>query len=242
MLAIYKREMYSFFTSPIGYVFVAIFWAVSGIAFSYFTLLAGQDANMSSYFTAEIFIMMFVTPILTMKSFSEDRKLKTEQLILTSPVSLPGFVVAKFLASYTLLAGTFVIVNCINMPIMFSHLSDEPLVVYNAVTALGSCVAVLLVGAAFISIGLLISSLTENQIVSALGTLVVIALLLGASMLNSKIGFAPLRAVLRWVSIYSRFTSFTKGYFDFASLLYYVSFAAVCLFVTVRIYEKRRWA
>ena len=242
MLAIYKREMYSFFTSPIGYVFVALFWAVSGIAFSYFTLLAGAEANMSSYFTAEIFIMMLVTPILTMKSFSEDRKLKTEQLILTSPVSLPGFVTAKFLASYTLLGGTFILINCINLPIMFAHLSDEPLVLYNSVTALGSCVAVLLVGAAFVSIGLLISSLTENQIIAALGTLVTIALLLCASMLNSKIGFAPLRAVLRWLSIYSRFTAFTQGYFDFASLIYYVSFAAVCLFVTVRVYEKRRWA
>ena len=61
MLAIYKREMYSFFTSPIGYVFVAIFWAVSGIAFSYFTLLSGANANISSYFTAEIFIMMLVS-------------------------------------------------------------------------------------------------------------------------------------------------------------------------------------
>ena len=138
MLAIYKREMYSFFTSPIGYVFVALFWAVSGIAFSYFTLLAGAEANMSSYFTAEIFIMMLVTPILTMKSFSEDRKLKTEQLILTSPVSLPGFVTAKFLASYTLLGGTFILINCINLPIMFAHLSDQPLVLYNSVTALGS--------------------------------------------------------------------------------------------------------
>ncbi len=242
MLAIYKRELYSYFTSPIGYLFVAILWAASGLAFSFFTFLAGQDANISSYFTSELIILMFVTPILTMKSFSEDRKLKTEQLILTSPVSLPGFVVAKFLSSYTLLGGTFIIVNCINLPIMFSYLSDQPLVVYNAVTALGSCVAVLLVGAAFISVGLLISSLTENQIISALGTLIILAALLGASMLNSKIGFAPLRAVLRWLSIYSRFSAFTQGYFDFASLIYYASFAAVCLFVTVRVYEKRRWA
>ncbi len=242
MLAIYKREMYSYFTSPIGYVFVAIFWAVSGIAFGYFTLLAGADANISSYFTSEIFIMMFVTPLLTMKSFSEDRKLKTEQLLLTSPVSLPGFVTAKFLSAYTLFGGSFILINCINLPIMFSLLSDEPLVLYNAVTALGSCIAVLLVGAAFISIGLLISSLTENQIISALGTLLAIACLLGASLLNSSISFAPLRAVLRWLSIYSRFTAFTKGYFDIASLIYYASFAAVCLFVTVRIYEKRRWA
>jgi ABC-2 type transport system permease protein len=241
MTAIYKREIYSFFVSPIGYVFVAAFLAVSSLVFSYFTFLSGEAASVSSYFTADLIVMMLMIPLLTMKSFSEERKLKTEQLVLTSPVSLPGFVIAKFLASYTVFAGTFLI-TCINFPIMFSYLSEEHMFKYNGAIALGGCVALLLIGAAFISVGLLISSLTENQIISTLGTLGTLAVLLGASMLNSKIAFAPLRAVLNWVSIYSRFSNFSQGYFDFASIVYYASFSAVCLFITVRIYEKRRWA
>ena len=218
-----------------------MFWAVSSFAFCVTTLLAGLDSNMGSYFTYELIIIALMTPLLTMRSFADERRLKTEQLLLTAPVSLPGFVGAKFLASYTMFAGTFLI-SCINLPIMFSYLSDYYLYHYNVVTAMGSCIALLLVGAAFISIGLLISSLTENQMVAAIGTLTASAALLGASLANNYIGFAPLRAVLRWISIYARFTGFSNGYFDVASLIYYISFALVCLFITVRVYEKRRWA
>ncbi|MBR2473698.1 MAG: ABC transporter permease [Clostridia bacterium] len=241
MIAIYKRELYSFFTTPMGYVYIAMFWAASSFAFCMTTLLAGMDSSISSYFMLELLIIALMTPLLTMKSFSEERKLKTEQLLLTSPVSLPAFVGAKFLASYTMFVITF-LVSCLNLPIMFAYLSENNLYQYNAAIALGSCIALLLVGAAFIALGLLISALTENQMVSAVGTLTASAVLLGASLANSYINFAPLRMVLSWISIYSRFANFNKGYFDIAALIYYASFAFVCMFVTVRIYEKRRWA
>ncbi len=241
MIAIYKREMYSYFTSPIGYAYIAMFCALSNLAFCYFTILAGASSSMTAFFVAELIIMALMTPLLTMKSFSEDRKLKTEQLLLTAPVTLPGFVGAKFLASYSMFGIAFLI-TCIDYPIMFNYLSDTYLFQYNVVTALGGAFALFLIGATFISIGLLISSLTENQIISAIGTMTALALLMGIVVLNSYINFAPLRAVFRWLSIYSRFTNFASGYFDFASLIYYVSFTVVCLFVTVRVYEKRRWA
>ncbi len=241
MTAIYKREMYSFFTSPIGYAYIAMFCAVSNLAFCMFTLLAGPSSSVTSFFTAELIIMALMTPLLTMKSFSEDKKYKTEQLLLTAPVTLPGFVAAKFLSSYSVFAIGFLI-SCVNYPIMFNYLSDGYLYQYNVVTALGGAVALLLVGATFIAIGLFISSLTENQVIAATGTLTTLGLLLGIALLNSYINFAPLRAVIRWVSIYTRFSNFSSGYFDFASLLYYVSFTVVCLFLTVRVYEKRRWA
>lgn len=241
MLAIYKRELRSFFTTPMGYVYIAMFWAASSFAFCMTTLLAGAESSVSSYFTVELLIIALMTPLLTMKSFSEERKLKTEQLLLTAPISLPTFVGAKFFASYTMFVITY-LVSCLNLPIMFAYLSKNNLYHYNAAIAFGSCVAQLLVGAAFIALGLLISALTENQMVAAVGTLTASALLLGASLANSFINFAPLRMMLTWISIYARFSNFTQGYFDLAALIYYVSFAFVCLFVTVRIYEKRRWA
>lgn len=241
MTAIYKRELRSFFVTPIGYVFIAMFLAVSSFAFCMCTLLAGMEASVSSYFTFELVIMALMTPMLTMKSMAEERKQKTEQLLLTAPITLPEFVVAKFLASYTMFAVTF-LVTCINFPIMFAYLSDMNLYRYNAVTALGGCIALLLIGAVFISVGLLISSLTENQMVAAIGTLTALAALLAAAIANQYIGFAPLRAFLSWLSVYSRFSNFAKGYFDIAALIYYASFAAVCIFITVRIYEKRRWS
>ncbi len=241
MTAIYKREMCSFFLSPIGYAYVAMFSALSSLAFCFFTLLAGESSSVTSFFTAELIIMALMTPLLTMKSFSEDKKYKTEQLLLTSPVTLPGFVCAKFLSSYSVFGIGFLITS-IGYPILFSFLSDSYLYQYNVVTALGGALALLLVGSAFIAIGLFISSLTENQVISAIGTMTAIALLLGVTLLNQYIGFAPLREVFRWLSIYARFTNFAQGYFDIASLIYYISFTAVCLFLAVRVYEKRRWA
>jgi ABC-2 type transport system permease protein len=102
--------------------------------------------------------------------------------------------------------------------------------------------AVLLIGAAFIAIGIFVSSLTENQFVSAIGTIVLMGSFLVIGMLNSAIPFAPVREVLSWLSVYSRYGNFTRGYLDFGALLYYTSISFVFLFLTVRIYEKRRWS
>jgi len=241
MIAIYKRELRSFFTSPTGYVYVALFVAVSGFFFSVFTLLSGADSSITSYFTAELFIAAFMTPLLTMRSFSEEKKQKTEQLLMTAPITLPGMVFGKFLASYTVF-GIAYLITCLNLPIALSYLSEANLFRYNAVCALGGAFALLLVGGAFIAIGVFVSSLTENQIISGSVTLATLAVLLLISFANSYIGFAPLRAVFSWLSIYTRFSNFTAGYFDVAALLYYISIMGVCVFLTVRVYEKKRWA
>ena len=233
--------MKAFFTSPSGYIYIAMFIAVSSFFFSMFTLLAGADSSITSYFTAELFIAALMTPLLTMKSFSEERKQKTEQLLMSSPVTLPGMVMGKFLASYSMFCIAF-LVTCLNLPIALNYLSEANLFRYNAVCALGGAVALLLVGGTFIAIGVFISALTENQIVSGSVTIVVLAVLLMISFINGYIGFAPLRAVFSWISIYTRFSNFSAGYFDIAALLYYISIMGVCIFLTVRVYEKRRWA
>ncbi len=234
MLAIFKRDLRAYFTTPIGYVFLGVFLAVSGGAFSLFTLQAGTS-SVSSYFTSMIFALIILIPLITMKSFSEEKKLRTEQLLMTSPVSLGGMVFGKFLAAYTMFAGTFLI-SCLQLIILTWY--GEP----NGGKIIGSIIALLLVGAAFTAIGIFVSSLTENQIVSAIGTMAIMAVFLVLGMLGEYIPIAPLRTVLNWLSIYSRYSNFTFGYFDFTALLYYASISFVFLFVTVRIYEKRRWA
>ena len=241
MIAIYKREMQAFFTSPSGYIYIAMFVAVSGFFFSMFTLLAAESSSITTYFTAELFIAALMTPLLTMKSFSEERKQKTEQLLMTAPITLPEMVLGKFLASYSMFGIAFLI-SCLNLPVALSHLSEANLFRYNAVCALGGAVALFLVGGTFIAIGVFISALTENQIVSGSVTIVVLATLLLISFVNGYIGFAPLRAVFSWISIYTRFSNFSAGYFDIAALIYYLSIMGVCIFLTVRVYEKRRWA
>ena len=234
MLAIYKRELRSYFVSPIGYIFVAIFLIASGLLFSYCTLHAGANSSTATYFSLLMYVFIIVLPLLTMKLFADEKKMRTEALLLTSPVSLMGMVAAKFLAAYTVFATTFLI-SCLDFLVLYQYGTPNPAILF------GSALAILLVGAAGIAIGVFISSLTENQLIAALGTMAIIVFFVLTSLLNGYIDNAYIRAVINWVSIMERFTNFTSGIFDFNAIVYYLSLSFVFLFLTVRVYDKRRW-
>lgn len=235
MLAIFKRELRSYFVSPIGYIFVAVFLVASGLIFSYCTLQQGQNSSVSAYFSMLLVVYIVVLPLLTMKLFADEKKSRTEQLLLTSPVSLMGMVCAKFFAAYTVFASTY-LVSCLSFFALYQY--GNP----NGAVLFGSSLAILLAGAACIAIGVFISSLTENQLVAALLTMGVIVLFVLASAFNSYIDNAVIRAVLNWVSILERLGDFTYGFFDIGALIYYISITFVFLFLTVRVYDKRRWS
>lgn len=235
MLAIYKREMRSFFTTSSGYIFIALFLALSGLLFGLFTMKLYQTTDVSMYYQMLMFAYVIVIPMLTMKSFAEERRTKTEQLLLTAPVSLFSIVFAKFLAALTLLIATITVTWIYMIPLC---LYGEP----NMGRVFGCTVAVALVGMCFIAIGIFVSSLTDNQFTACLGTIGILAALLGLAMVNPAIDFYPLRALLAFFSIYSRYNNFTYGVFDYAAAFYYVSVAGVFLFLAVRVYERRRWS
>lgn len=234
MSAIYKRELRSYFSTSIGYIFVGIFLALSGALFSFTTLLQFEESDTSLYFTFMLFAFVVILPLLTMKLFSEERKLKTEQLLLTSPISLWSMVLAKFLAAYTIFAVTF-LVSCFNFILLGIYGTPEVAIL------LGNVISILLVGAAFISIGLFISALTENQLIAAFGTMAVLFVLLLLGVAGQYVTFTPIRLVVNWLSIFTRYIPFTYGQFSFSAVVYYASIAFVFLFLTVRIFEKRRW-
>ncbi len=236
MLAIYKREMRSYFTSPVGYMFYAIFFAVSAFLFMTYTVQAGENSSFPSYFSVLLFLFIVIIPLITMKLVSEERKMKTDQLIMTSPVTLAGIVIGKYLAALTIFGSAFLVSSVVYyIPLA---LYGEP----NTAMYAGCVIGVLLVGSAFISIGIFISSLTENQFISALGTICAIILLLFISSLNSYINNEFIRGILSGISITSRYTYFANGIFSYDALLYFLSLSAVFLFFTVRVFEKRRWA
>lgn len=234
MLAIYKRELRSYFVSPIGYIFVAIFLIASGLLFSYCTLHAGANSSTATYFSLLMYVFIIVLPLLTMKLFADEKKMRTEALLLTSPVSLMGMVAAKFLAAYTVFASTFLI-SCLDFLVLYQYGTPNSAILF------GSSLAILLAGAACIAIGVFISSLTENQLIAALGTMAIIVFFVLTSMLNGYIDSAFIRSIINWVSIMERFTNFTSGIFDFNAIVYYLSLSFVFLFLTVRVYDKRRW-
>lgn len=256
MLAIYKKEMRSYFINPIGYVFVGIFMLLASLLCCY-TTIQSNSYDTSSYFTIMIFALIILIPLLTMRSLSEERKLKTEQLLLTSPVSITSMVMGKYLASLTMFAGC-VLLSCINfIPLYIVGRIEREGNPYSVthigpVTSeiIGSIVAVLLIGAAFIGIGLFVSALTENQLSSAVITIAVILVMVVMGFVNSigsdaegtrLVSNQVVRFIIDWISIFSRFGNFTYGVVDIAALIYYISIAGVFVFLTVRVYEKRRW-
>lgn len=235
MLAVYKKELRSYFTSVIGYVFLVLFLALAAIILSYSTLYS-MTANVTPFFYGMIFVSAVALPLLTMKSFSEERKAKTEQLLLTAPVSIIGIVAGKFLAAYTLFAGCMVL-NTLYCLILLNYASLKLGVLF------GCLLAALLIGMVFIAIGLFVSALTENQLTAAIGTMGIILVFLGIGLLSSLIPSSyGVRYVFNFLSIFTRFQAFTSGYIDFTSIIYYISVAAIFLYLTVRIYDRRRYS
>lgn len=236
MFAIYKREMRAYFSSPVGYMFCAIFFAVSAFLFMIYNVQAGENASYASYFSVLLYLFIVIIPLLTMKLVSEERKMRTDQLVMTAPVTLAGIVMGKYLAALTMFGGMFVATSAIYY---------IPLALYgtpNAAMYIGCVIGIFLIGSAFIAIGIFISSLTENQFIAAFGTIGAIVFLLLVSSLNSYINSEVIRGFLSGLSVTSRYTYFSYGIFSYDSLIYYVSLSAVFLFLTVRVFEKRRWS
>jgi ABC-2 type transport system permease protein len=234
MLAIYKRELRSYFVGVIGYVFLVIYLAIAGILFSYTTLFS-MSSDVTTYFTLMLIFSAVVLPLLTMKSFSEERKTKTEQLILTAPISLPAMVFGKFLASYTVF-GAATILTSLYFLFLIPYTQLQFAILF------GNLIALLLVGMVFISIGLFVSAITENQLSAAIGTIAIILGLLGIGIINSLLpANYALRFVFSALSIFTRFQSYVNGYFDIATVIYYLSISGIFLWLTIRVYDRRRY-
>ena len=247
MFAIYKKELRSYFINAIGYVYIGVFLAAAAIICG-LTTWHEQSYDTSGYFTMLIFAFIILIPLLTMKLFAEEKKLRTEQLLLTAPISIWQMVLGKFLAAFTLFTGS-VLASCINFFPLYSYARAEraeasysELHVGPVTAEIITCVVgLILLGAAFIAIGLFVSSLTENQLAAAVVTIAIIAAMLVLNVVNSYIDVYALRVVIDWVCVMSRFGNFTTGVLDFSAMLYYLSITGVFLLLTARVYDKRRW-
>jgi ABC-2 type transport system permease protein len=170
-----------------------------------------------------------------MKSFSDERKTKTEQLLLTSPVSITGMVMGKFLAAFTMFASALFF-NSLYFIVLYRYAQVKTAVL------IGNFVALILVGMVFIAVGLFVSSLTENQLTAAVGTMAIILVFLAIGLINSLLPATYwLRYVFNCISIFTRFQNFSNGLFDLASLVYYLSVGAVFIYLTIRVYDRRRY-
>lgn len=234
MSAVFKRELKGYFTSPIGWIYLAVFYFFAGL-FLFLGPVLMLSPNMSSLFSSLQTIVMFLVPILTMRLFSEDKRQKTEQLLLTAPVGLTGIIFGKLLAAFTVFAmgfsATFIYAlvlegfGAVEWAIYFSNL-----------------IGMLLLGLALISIGAFISSLTENQVVAAIGGFAVTLLLVFVDTLASVFTTGWISTILTNLSVYTRYNDFSLGVINFSDIIFFLSVSAIFVFLTVRVFEKKRWS
>lgn len=233
MKAIFKRELNSYFTSLLGYVFLTIFLLLTGAMFSLVNIFQYQTANMTYFFASINNIAVFFLPLLTMRLFSEDRKLKTDQLLMTAPVSVGDIVLGKFFAAFAvLLAGTAV---TFIYPICLSFFGELPIA-----ETISCYIGFILLCSVILSIGAFMSSVTESQIVAAVATYGVIILILLLGTAAQYISNELIASSLLWLSPIQRFSEFTLGILNFEPIIYYLSLTGLFLFLTMMVFEKRR--
>ena len=234
MLAVFKRDLRSYFTSPIGYVFIAVFLIIANLFFYMYNILS-QTSDMTNLFANLLFILSFLLPILTMRLFSEELRQKTDQLLLTAPVSIGKVVVGKYLAC--LAVFVIAILLTLTWPLVVTMYGHPALY-----TIVGNYAGLFFAVAAFIAIGLFISALTESQLIAAVITFAVYLGLYLMASLTSAIQNDFLRKILNWVSVFSRYRHLSLGLFALDDILYYISLIVVFLFLTDRVLERKRWA
>lgn len=238
MKAIYKREVASYFKSMTGYVFLFFVFLIVGIYFYAYNLLNGYP-SMNVTFNSITFIFLLAVPVLTMRVLAEERRQKTDQLLITAPVSVAKIVLGKFFALLTVYLIPIGVI-CIYPLIMriFGKISFAQ----NYTAILGF----FLLGAANIAVGLFISSLTENTIIAAVLTFVVMFLsyiMSGLeSFLPSSMSDGIVYHLLEALNVDGHFQSFVDGTFEVTAVVYFFSVMFVFVFLTMQSIKKRRWS
>ena len=250
VLAIAQKELKGYFASPIAYVVIGFFalmfgyfyWALLGFfveqSARMMGLQGGPTQNVNEQMIRPVFmnasvLLLFTLPMVTMRTYSEEKRSGTIELLLTSPITDFQIIVGKFLGAMGLYAAMLA-VTFIHMGVLWAFGSPEwkPLVT--------GYLGLLLMGGCFVSIGLLISSLTRNQIVAGFVTFAVFLMLWVINWVGPFMG-PRVQAVLDYLSITTHLDDFTRGIVDTRHLVYYVSFIAFGLFLTARSVDTERW-
>jgi len=233
MTAVFWKEVKSYFYSPMAYILIGLFILLTSVFF-YIGNLMYQNGDFTGTLSTMGFLILFIMPVLTMRILAEDRKNGTEVLLITSPVNISSIVLGKFLASYFV----FLVMTII------SFLYPLVLLVFGGqitIQLVGGYIGFLLLGAAFVAVGIFASSLTESQVVAVVISFVTLLIMWLADSLSGAVGGFASKA-LGWISLLTRYSDFSRGVLGLSPVIYYLSFVAVFLFLTIRVIEKRRWS
>jgi ABC-2 type transport system permease protein len=249
VLAIAGKELRSYFASPMGYILVGLFALLFGMFFRvYLTGFAeqsqrmamggGGNLNVNDFMIRGVLhnvaiIILFIMPMVTMRTYAEEKRSGTMELLLTSPVTDLQIILGKFLGAMGLFVA-MLLVTAIDIAILFRLGNPE------LKPVLAGYLGLLLLGGCFLSVGLLISSLTKNQIVAGVMTFGVFLMLWIINWFSDSAGPVG-REIVQFLSITEHLDDFTKGIIDTKHLVYYVSFIAFGLFLTARSVDTERW-
>lgn len=256
LYAVYRKEMSQYFVSPVAYVVVCIFLVLSGVFFMDiltevigYSYRAGMESmQMGTPFNIDVpstvmrgflgllgTIILFLTPMLTMGVYSEERKRGTMELLMTSPISDAAIVLGKFLASFTLLL-IMVLPTVFYVVFMFAH--SDPAAPWRMIA--GGYLGVLLLGAMLLALGSFLSSLTENQIISAV-LIFGISLLLWLLDIFTSGGSSKLARTLQYAAVLQHYDPFVRGVIDTTGLVFFGTWIFFGIFLTMRSIESMRW-
>ncbi len=233
MFSIWKRELQGYFYTPVGYVFMGVFLLLSSVIF-FLTIMQTRSSDLLAFIGTMSYLWMLLCPVLTMRLLAEERQKRTDQLLLTSPVSLPGVVLGKYLAAVTVMGVT---VLATGLFVLIVALYGQ---VYPGELLVGY-LGFMLQGCAFIALDLFISGCCTNQVtavVAAFGANFVLWML---DLLQSAISVSWVNALLSFFSLYERSEPFLMGQFSFASVGYDLSFAAAFIVLAIHHLDARRY-
>ena len=249
VLTIAQKELKSYFASPIAYIVIGFFALVFGwfyyVSVNFFLQASLQmgmpgagQVNINTMAIRPLLqnvavVALFMLPLITMRTYAEEKRSGTIELLLTSPLTDTQIVLGKFFGAVALYA-LMLLVTWIHVSILFIYGNPEwkPIVT--------GYLGLLLMGSSFLSIGLLISSLTKNQIVAGMVTFAVLLLLWTLNWMSESAG-PTMQKVLSALSITERFDDFSKGVVSVSHLVYYVSFISFGLFLTAKSVDSERW-
>ena len=234
MLTVFRRDFLAYFRTPVGYVFLGVFTALSGVIF-YLGNLATLSGELLIFLSQLTMLIMLLTPVLTMRLLCEERQRRTDQLLLTSPVSLTRIVLGKYLAATAVLWIAIALTNVCALVIALygTVYPGEWFVGYLGFT---------LQAMAFLALDLFVTGFTRNAVSAAIAAFAANFLFWMTDLLADKVGVPFVADTLRFVSLYDRYEPFIIGQLSFASLLYFITFIGLCLTATVRVMDARRFS
>lgn len=238
MKAVFRHELQSYFTTPVGYIFLAMYTLLAGVVYVFINIGQESSASMNLMFSGMQLPLMLITPLLTMRLFAEERRMRTDQLLFTVPVRVFAIVLGKTLAAISMLF--FSMGLTVLFPIVISRWAQ-----ISAAQMAATYLGYFLHGASLISMGVLISSLCVNQVSAAVVTLGInVFLYMNEHYILPQMtpGYlAPIRTLLQWLPGTQRLGDFSNGVISPADGIYFLSFSVLMVFFTCRVLTARRY-